>query len=154
MKKHERVYTERNDMSCMVCDFKASNEEDLIQHEKKHTCPHYKRARCMFGPKGENDKGTCRYSHPRRCLYDQTVGCKKTDCNFFHVEKDMTRNSDARPAMRSFNRGGQGKGPANNMAFLGQSEMFKLFDLYLSQKGQDLNNNGRRRFPQKSKSWN
>ena len=104
----------------------------------------------MFGPKGLNDKGNCKYSHPRRCIYDQFVGCKKPDCNFFHAETGRTNHSAARPVNRGFNKGDQGKGPINNMAFLGQSQMFKLFDLYMSQKmDQDMNNNGRGKFPPK-----
>ena len=71
----------------------------------------------MFGPKGVNDKGNCKYSHPRRCIYDQFVGCKKPDCNFFHADTGKTNHSAARPVNRGFNKGDQGKGPNNNMAF-------------------------------------
>ena len=99
LKKHERTHrnqseprNERNEQrmtnpkqfSCDECEMKFKTERDLQSQEKRYTCPHYKRARCMFGPKGKNEKGSCRYSHPRsvrRCIYDQTKGCKKQTVN-------------------------------------------------------------------------
>ena len=96
----------------------------------------------MFGPKGENEKGSCRYSHPRsvkRCIYDHTIGCKKPDCKFFHAEASMTSHSAARPVKKGFNK-------SHNMAFLDQREVFQLLDKYFQQKmNQDTNNDAKGR---------
>jgi len=162
LKKHERTHSSnspskdgadgKNRFSCDLCESKFNKEIDLKTHEKTHTCPHFKKSRCMYGPRGENEKGKCNYSHPRRCLYDQTIGCKKANCTFFHSESGKSNLSNARPARTGFHKGSQVKGPSQNMAFLGESQMFKLFDMYLQQKmDQDQNNNGRGKGPQNPK---
>ena len=141
--------TNPKQFSCDECKMKFKTERDLQSQEKSHTCPHYKRARCMFGPKGKNEKGSCRYSHPgsvKRCIYDHTIGCKKPDCKFFHPEASMTSHSAARPVKKGFNKSHQNMGPNNNMAFLGQREVFQLLDKYFQQKmNQDPNNNAKGR---------
>ena len=70
---------------------------------------------------------------------------KKTDCKFFHAEASMTSHSAARPVKKGFNKSHQNMGPNNNMAFLGQREVFQLLDKYFQQKmNQDPNNNARK----------
>ena len=169
LKRHERTHRIQHEprkelreqrasnklFSCDVCEVIFNTEEDLQSHEKSHTCPHYKISRCMFGPRGENDKGSCKYSHPKRCIYDRTVGCKKPDCSFFHTETSRTSHSAVPPVNNNFNsRSHQSKGPNNNMAFLGQREVFQLLDRYFQQKmDQDPNNNAKGRGFHKGRNW-
>ena len=71
------------------CDREFNSQKNLEEHEKSsHICKYYEDSKCMFGSRGSNEKGQCKYGHPRLCIYFQTRGCKKGEnCDFYHSGK-------------------------------------------------------------------
>ena len=114
-KKNERTIADKDDFSCKICDYKPSSHNDLKTHEKTHSCPFHKQSKCMFGPKGQNEKGSCQYTHPRRCIHDQFGECRKVQ--FFPHRKEWKKPFNARFANRDSTSQHQHRGASVNMAF-------------------------------------
>ena len=133
--------------NCSQCDSKFSVLDELISHKRAHICQQYKKGQCKYGPRGTNSQGKCHFNHPRPCMYfDTPAGCKKKDnCEFLHrSNRSMWHHSDASPAARGSNYGGQ-----KGNSFLDQGQMMMMEILQqLKMLNQDRNNNGRNRAPQ------
>ena len=126
-------------------------------HKMKHICPFYKKGLCKFGPRGKSSQGQCQFNHPRPCFYYETqAGCKKNEnCDFLHRENksrwhDQNGNhSNARHVQRGSRQMNQGKGPFDDMAFLGEghNHFFRMLDQYFQHKMEQNQNRDSQRWP-------
>ena len=129
-----------------------------------HICDAYKKGTCKYGPRGKNSQGQCHFKHPRPCMYHETpTGCKKGNkCDFLHRERawghDQNGNhSNANHVQRGSRQINQGKGPFDDMAFLGEghNHFFRMLDQYFQHKMEQNQNWGlQRNFQRQNPTWN
>jgi len=160
-----RRLSNEEDLKCEYyeCGREFNSPEDLTEHEKSHICKYYEDSKCMFGSRGSNEKGQCKYGHPKMCIFFQTRGCKKGDkCNFYHGAKKTNTNwsfknraqngnfhcdqngnrsnySDARPVTGDFQEGERHYAQRSpNMTFLDKriDRLEKLIQNFVQDKGQ------------------
>ena len=156
LKKHESNHgSEKNNgmsqgsdkpFSCSQCDKKLTTSDELKTHERNHTCPDYLESKCIYGGKGENERGVCAYAHPRKCIYFQTNSCRRgSSCQFLHIKSSRQVNNhfNARNATRnSSQNGNRGFGmPSMNELASFLDQRFSEIKERIGKLEQDSNNN-------------